>query len=88
MSRCKVVDLSSMSPEEQQQAMRQHAEPAKPPAKPPAESSQGPAAGEAFSGLGRGFLGGKGELFPQSSSASGLGLRDEVFDSLIAGERD
>lgn len=100
MSRCKVVDLSTMSPEDQQKAMRQHAEP-KPAEHPPVPAPVAPVQKTAtapeqsladpaatFSGLGKGFLGEKGLLAkgdPGGSKRSAHSLRDEVFDSLIAG---
>lgn len=93
MSKCKVVDMSSMSPEEQQQRMKQHAAGGPAPAAPrsnqapqvPAPSAPSPQS--SFDGLGKGFLGGN-QLYGQDGSPEGTGTRvgtDALLDELMGG---
>ena len=95
MSKCKVVDMSSMSPEEQKLAMEQHAggpkmgNPLPPSLPPPPVTKVAPAAApphdsskhpSLFEGMGKGFLEGA------SLGGRGGGESDDVvFDSLCAG---
>lgn len=98
MSKCKVVDMSSMSPEEQQQRMKQHAAGSPPPGAPAAPSStqaqapqvpapSAPSPQSSFDGLGKGFLGGS-QLYGQDGSPEGTGTQvrpDALLDELMGG---
>lgn len=87
MSRSKVVDLSTMSKEEQVEAMKQHAGGGK--AEPKEPSKQRPVAlsdpASAFSGLGSGFLAGRSLAGDESGSSAGRGSKDAIFETLVAG---
>lgn len=102
MSKCQVVDMSTMTPEQQKIAMNQHAgnqSQTPPPPVPPAvkesvpnkESREAEAVKmeEALSGfgnLGKGFLEGK-ELGGKPSKAEFRPSADALFDRMISGQR-
>jgi len=97
MGKCKVVDMSTMSPEEQKAAMEKHAgSGGAPAALPEATPEATPAAratedaSKSFTGMGKGFLKGKTvPLYGEGGSPEGTTKpsthADALFDSLVAG---
>jgi len=86
MSKCKVVDTTTMSPQEQEAAMRQHAgAPPVPPLPPkPKPMPAPPEPSRAFNGAKKGFLNNAKSLYDDDEATQRKTTDDFAFDAAMA----